>query len=103
MLSNNVSIDEPDLFQNRMGEGLSRASAIEGLTKTQRNSFNRDGYMVVPEALSSVNIIALLKEAYNVMDDIAMGAYGTIQHLVSAEAPGPSPNGRVLATFEAGQ
>ena len=76
---------------------------LQGLTKAQCGFYNTNGYLVLPDALAANEAAMLLEEARHVMEGIATGGDGIIQHVLSGTTKKPSPIGRVLATFETGQ
>ncbi|KAI4173151.1 MAG: hypothetical protein LQ343_003078 [Gyalolechia ehrenbergii] len=62
-----------------------------------------DGYLVIPDAISSDNANGLLNEAHNLMKRVSEGGEGIIRHDISGDGENvPSPIGRILATFEPG-
>lgn len=76
----------------------------QGLTQAQRETFDSKGYLVLPDVLTVDQATALLNESRDIMKRIAEGGKGIIRHDVSDPgAEGPSPIGRVLATFEPGK
>lgn len=70
------------------------------LTQAQCDKFSKDGYIVLPDALSMNTTGQLLKEARDLMDMIYEGGGNIIRHESGQE---PSPVGRMLATFEPGK
>lgn len=74
------------------------------LTQAQREFYNENGYLVLPNALTAKQAAESLEEARSVMKCISEGGEGIIRHEASSgEEEMPSPIGRVLATFETGQ
>lgn len=66
--------------------------------------YNRNGYLVLPDALTAAEAAGLLEEVRHVMKRISEGGKGITRHDVSGSGvKGLSPVGRVLATFEPGQ
>lgn len=83
------------------GEDLPRGV----LTQAQRESYNKDGYIILPGAFDDSQGTNLLEEARNVIKRISTGGEGITRHDMSgSDGPKkrPSPIGRVLATFEPG-
>ncbi|KAL8673983.1 MAG: hypothetical protein Q9168_001626 [Polycauliona sp. 1 TL-2023] len=80
------------------GEDLPRGV----LTQAQRESYHKDGYIVLPHAFDESQGAAVLEEARNVIKRISTGGAGITRHDMSGNsgAKRPSPIGRVLATFE---
>ncbi|KAL9106365.1 MAG: hypothetical protein Q9187_008568 [Circinaria calcarea] len=77
---------------------------VQGLTAAQCEVYNRNGYLVLPDALTAAEAAGLLEEARHVMKRISEGGKGFTRHDVSGSGvKGLSPVGRVLATFESGQ
>ena len=76
-----------------------------GLTRAQCESYNKDGYLVLPDAFPADQPTELLEEAYDVMKRVTQGGEGVTRHDLSGSVveERPSPIGRVLATFEPGQ
>ncbi|KAL8906254.1 MAG: hypothetical protein Q9171_006341 [Xanthocarpia ochracea] len=73
------------------------------LTQAQRASYDKNGYIILPDAVPDSQGTELLEEARNVMQRIFTGGEGIIRHDVSSGSgvkQRPSPIGRVLATFE---
>ena len=77
-------------------------SNCKGLTAAQCQFYQKNGYLVLPDILTSEETDALLNEAHDTMKYIAKGGKGVILHNAT-EVELPSPAGRVLATFETGQ
>lgn len=74
------------------------------LTEAQRESYHKDGYIVLPGAITESQATNLLEEAQNVIKRISTGGEGITRHDMSnSGTKRPSPIGRVLATFEPGQ
>ncbi|KAI4229277.1 MAG: hypothetical protein L6R36_001025 [Xanthoria steineri] len=81
------------------GEDLPRGV----LTRAQRESYNKDGYIILPGAFDDSQGTTLLEEVRNVIKRISTGGEGITRHDMSgSDGPKkrPSPIGRVLATFE---
>ncbi|SLM37744.1 Phytanoyl-CoA dioxygenase [Lasallia pustulata] len=73
------------------------------LTQAQRESYHKDGYLVLPDTLSTNQVGEVLKEAQNLMKRIHQGGEGITRHDISRNGGNvPSPVGRILATFETG-
>ncbi|KAL9002913.1 MAG: hypothetical protein Q9188_004186 [Gyalolechia gomerana] len=73
------------------------------LTQAQCESYKTDGYLVIPDAITSDNANGLLNEAHSVMKRVSQGGEGIIRHDISGDGENvPSPIGRILATFEPG-
>ncbi|KAI4281010.1 MAG: hypothetical protein L6R38_004004 [Xanthoria sp. 2 TBL-2021] len=73
------------------------------LTQAQRESYNKDGYIILPGAFDDSQGTNLLEEARNVIKRISTGGEGITRHDMSGSGGAkkrPSPIGRVLATFE---
>ncbi|KAL8778641.1 MAG: hypothetical protein Q9213_007331 [Squamulea squamosa] len=71
------------------------------LMEAQRESYSKDGYIVLPGAITDSQAADLLEEAQNVIKRISTGGEGITRHDMSKSgAKRPSPIGRVLATFE---
>ncbi|KAL8770613.1 MAG: hypothetical protein Q9209_003681 [Squamulea sp. 1 TL-2023] len=71
------------------------------LMEAQRESYNKDGYIILPGAITDSQAADLLEEAQNVIKRISTGGEGITRHDMSISgAKRPSPIGRVLATFE---
>lgn len=78
------------------GEYLPRS-----LTPTHCESYKKDGYLVIPDAITSSEADNLLTTAHNIMKRVSEGGEGIIRHeIVGDGANTPSPVGRILATFE---
>lgn len=75
---------------------------LQGLTAAQCDSYNKNGYLVLPDVLTHNEAIDYLKEVHSVMRNIATGGEGIILHDMSSKTNNASPIGRVLATFEGG-
>ena len=74
------------------------------LTQAQREFYNENGYLVLPNALTAKLAAESLEEVCGVMKCISEGGEGVIRHDASSgEGEIPSPIGRVLVTFETGQ
>ncbi|KAL8860246.1 MAG: hypothetical protein Q9178_003217 [Gyalolechia marmorata] len=75
------------------------------LTQAQCASYDKNGYIILPDAVPDSQGTELLEEARNVMQRIFTGGEGITRHDVSSGSGAkqrPSPIGRVLATFEPG-
>ncbi|KAL8968235.1 MAG: hypothetical protein Q9197_004987 [Variospora fuerteventurae] len=73
------------------------------LTPAQCTAYKTDGYLVIPEAITSDEADKLLNEAHHLMKRVSEGGEGIIRHSVSTNGEDvPSPIGRILATFEPG-
>lgn len=73
------------------------------LTPAQCTAYKTDGYLVIPDAITSDEADKLLNEAHHLMKRVSEGGEGIIRHTVSAKGEDvPSPIGRILATFEPG-
>ncbi|KAL8980337.1 MAG: hypothetical protein Q9177_005911, partial [Variospora cf. flavescens] len=71
------------------------------LTPAQCTAYKTDGYLVIPDAITSDEADKLLNEAHHLMKRVSEGGEGIIRHTVSAKGEDvPSPIGRILATFE---
>ncbi|KAL8707957.1 MAG: hypothetical protein Q9220_007100 [cf. Caloplaca sp. 1 TL-2023] len=78
-------------------------SRAQGLSEAQCKSYATDGYLIIPDAITTDEATNLLNLAHNIMDRVSKGGEGIIRHDVSGdEANTLSPIGRVLATFEPG-
>lgn len=74
------------------------------LTRAQREFYNENGYLVLPDALTAKQAVESLEEARSVMKRISEGGEGIKRYDASSGGGEmPSPIGRVLATFETGQ
>jgi len=47
-------------------------SASQGLTKEQLASFEKDGYLLIPNALDSTTISSLLRETHSLLDNFSL-------------------------------
>jgi len=47
-------------------------SASEGLTKEQLATFERDGYLIIPDVLSPETITSLLQETHSMLDSFSL-------------------------------
>lgn len=79
------------------GEGL-KSSSPEHFESYQKN-----GYLVLPDALTDSQADNLLDEARNLMKRVLEGGKGITRHDIPSGAKRLSPVGRILATFEPGQ
>ncbi|KAI4273896.1 MAG: hypothetical protein LQ337_004308 [Flavoplaca oasis] len=73
------------------------------LTQAQRESYSKDGYIVLPGGVDDSQGTDLLEEVHNVIKRISTGGAGITRHDMSGNSGAkkrPSPVGRVLATFE---
>lgn len=74
------------------------------LSRAQCEFYNKNGYIVLPNALAADEATELLDEARNVMTRISEDSQGIIRHNASSSGDEtPFLIGRVLATFEFGQ
>ena len=84
--------------------GDSPRPQLSALTQTQRESYHENGFLVIPNALTTAQADELLNEAHTLMKRVSEGTEGIVQHDISTPgAKTPSPVGRVIATFEPGQ
>jgi phytanoyl-CoA hydroxylase len=44
----------------------------EGLTKDQLTTFNHDGYLIIPDALSPATVSTLLTETHSLLDNFSL-------------------------------
>lgn len=76
---------------------------LQILSQAQCESYNKNGYLILPDALTVDQATELLGDARDVMKRISEGGEGIIRHDISGSgAKKLSPIGRVLATFEPG-
>ncbi|KAE9378084.1 phytanoyl-CoA dioxygenase [Stipitochalara longipes BDJ] len=47
-------------------------TASHGLTKEQLSTFDRDGYLIIPDALDSQTVSSLLKETHSLLDNFSL-------------------------------
>ena len=74
------------------------------LTQAQCESYLKDGYLVLPGAISANQASNLVNEAQELIKRIYEGGEGITKHDISGTgAEIPSAVGRILATFELGQ
>ena len=78
-------------------------SWVSPLTVDQIESYNMNGYLVVPNVLTPDETYALHGEAKGVMNKILEGGPGVTQYDVASLGAQPSSIGRELATFETGE
>ncbi|MCJ1248639.1 hypothetical protein MMC30_005857 [Trapelia coarctata] len=74
--------------------------APKALTQAQCDFYTKNGYLVLPNAISADEATKLLQEAHNVMDRISRGGEDITRHDTSNGDELPTPHGRILATFE---
>ncbi|KAL8794976.1 MAG: hypothetical protein Q9195_002558 [Heterodermia aff. obscurata] len=73
------------------------------LTHAQCESYDKNGYLVLPDVMSVEEASRLLDKSHRVMKQISSGGEGVKRHDMSTVgAKRPSPVGRILATFEPG-
>ena len=48
------------------------STATQGLTKEQLTTFERDGYLIVPDVLSPETVSALLTETHSLLDNFSL-------------------------------
>ena len=77
----------------------------QGLTQAQCESYNKEGYLILPDAIPASQLTELLEETYDTLKRITQGGKGIARHDASGGGveKTPSPIGRLLATFEPGQ
>ena len=81
------------------GESLPRP-----LRQEQCKYYKTNGYLVIPNAISSEEANELLDTTQNVLQRVYEGGEGIIRHDISGDGANvPSPVGRIIATFEPGQ
>ncbi|KAL8648842.1 MAG: hypothetical protein Q9210_004757 [Variospora velana] len=103
----------PTVFADRFAAGIANASNGLGVLRlrgdyqnpelmpAQCTAYKTDGYLVIPEAITSDEVDKLLSEAHHLMKRVSEGGEGIIRHNVSTKGGDvPSPIGRILATFE---
>jgi len=44
----------------------------KGLTKEQLSSFGRDGYLIIPNALSPQTVLSLLQETHSMLENLSL-------------------------------
>jgi hypothetical protein len=47
-------------------------SSSQGLIKEQLETFQRDGYLIIPDALDSQTVASLLKETHSLLDNFSL-------------------------------
>lgn len=81
------------------GEG----GRLQSLTPEHFESYQKNGYLVLPDALTDSQADNLLDEACNLIKRVSEGGKGITRHDIPSGAKRMSPVGRILATFEPGQ
>ena len=80
------------------GEG----ERLKSLSSEHFGSYKKNGYVVIPDALTGSQADKLLDEACNLMKRVFEGGKGIKRHDIPNGAKRLSPVGRILATFEPG-
>ncbi|KAL8734983.1 MAG: hypothetical protein Q9166_001108 [cf. Caloplaca sp. 2 TL-2023] len=81
--------------------GLDRPAPA--LSKAQYTSYHKDGYLVIPDALTAEHTVELLDHARDMMRLVSAGGTGITRHsLLGGKAESVTPVGRIIATFEPG-
>ena len=92
------------ILQRRRSSLAWRYRLFEGLTQNQIEQYNKNGYLVFPDAIPANEAAELLEGVRNVMKVVSEGGKGIVRHdFSSGEGKVLSPVGRVIATFEPGQ
>ena len=74
------------------------------LTQAQCESYEKNGYLILPDVMSAEEAREFLDKSHQVMKRISQGGEGVKRHDMSTvSAKRPSPVGRILATFEPGR
>ncbi|KAI4182336.1 MAG: hypothetical protein L6R41_006050, partial [Letrouitia leprolyta] len=96
-ISKNENNSSNDLGVLRLrGENLPRS-----LTQAQCQSYHKEGYLILPDAITSSEADNLLSTAHSIMKRVSEGGEGIIRHEITGNgANTPSPVGRIIATFE---
>lgn len=76
---------------------------LKSLSSEHFESYQKNGYLVIPDALTDSQADKLLDEARNLMKRVFEGGKGITRHDIPSGGKRLSPIGRIVATFEPGQ
>lgn len=73
-------------------------------TQEQRDFYNTNGYVILPDVLTAEEASSLLNDARDVMTRVSKGSDRIVNHDISISGGKPPLTiGRVITTFETGQ
>lgn len=76
---------------------------LKSLSLEHLESYQKNGYLVLPDVLTDSQADKLLDEARNLLKRVFEGGKGITRHDIPSGGKRLSPLGRILATFEPGQ
>ena len=87
-----------------MNSSLTSDLRPQALSRAQRQFYAKNGYLILPDALTAKEASILLVDAQDIVADISRSGEGYPRcQSLDVELETPSPVGRILARYETGQ